>query len=201
VDWLCDGSQMTPIVLCPVIVDQCKILLSDNYTRALFQNALVHASVDTDQILLMKDKHDLEMEKDMAEIRLSSASSLASKDATTADRSKTLIVTSEWAKKVTRGVVSFALKYSICFQWRRQTFTAHYLDVVVQIWRWDQARSWNKNCRRGKSPGYIVSVTAMCHGNGFLIHVFSFIFNREGFRSLLRNRSQTRLVICNMSSI
>jgi hypothetical protein len=61
--------------------------------------------LDANLILTKKDQHDLELEKETAEILSLSASSLASKDATLPDRSKSIFLGSEWAKKLTRGVV------------------------------------------------------------------------------------------------
>ena len=131
VDWLCDGSHLKPVVLNPVILDQCKMLLYDRYVRCLFKCAIFHAALNPAEILMKKDKHDLDMEKETIDILSLSASSLASKDATLPDRSKSLFVSSEWAKKLTRGVVSVPLKLTY-FQMPAEIFSCTRIGILIQ---------------------------------------------------------------------
>jgi ubiquitin-protein ligase E3 C len=66
----------------------------------------------TEAVLRAKNDKDLKHEKDLAEVRTSSAISLAAKEARV-DRSKSFWQSSSWARKVTSTVVSFVLVISV----------------------------------------------------------------------------------------
>lgn len=112
VEWISDGmSHHTPIVLSPVIIEQCKLLLVDSFVRNLF-NCADSSCLGTEAVLRAKNDKDLKHEKDLAEVRTSSAISLAAKEARV-DRSKSFWQSSSWARKVTSTVVSFVLVISV----------------------------------------------------------------------------------------
>ena len=105
VEWVSDGSSHTPVVLSPVIIQQCKLLLVDSFVRDLFACAVDKSSLDTDRILREKNDKDLKHEKNLAEVGGSSAASLAAKEARI-NRTKGFWQSSKWARKLSEGVVS-----------------------------------------------------------------------------------------------
>jgi hypothetical protein len=119
VEWISDGkSHHTPIVLSPVVIEQCKLLLVDSFVRNLF-NCADSPTLGTEEVLRAKNDKDLKHEKDLAQVRTSSAASLAAKEARV-DRSKGFWQSSKWARKLTSGVVRFVFVISV-----------HDLDLVL----------------------------------------------------------------------
>ena len=87
VAWLNDGAQMTPIVLSPVILDQCKLILLDSNVRTLFNCAIDMDALNVNSIIHKKDIRDENLEKDLKAILTETLKSVATKEAK-ADRSK-----------------------------------------------------------------------------------------------------------------
>lgn len=108
VEWISNGDHHTPIVLSPVVIEQCKLLLVDSFVRNLFNCAIDNDVLKTEEILRNKNDKDLKQEKDLAEVGASSATSLAASEARV-DRSKSFWKSSKWARKLTSGVVSALL--------------------------------------------------------------------------------------------
>ena len=99
VEWISDGSHLTPIVLSPVILDQCKLILLDSYVRMLFSCAIDADDFNVDAILSRKDSRDKKLEKDLQEIMTESSTSVAAREAMV-DRTKSFWQRSKWAKKL-----------------------------------------------------------------------------------------------------
>ena len=97
-----DGNQK-PIVLSPIILEQCKSLLVENYVRRMFLAAIDTTYLQTDTVLASKNDQDLKHESDWSESSSSSAASLAAKEARI-DRNKKFWNSSNWARKLTKGV-------------------------------------------------------------------------------------------------
>jgi ubiquitin-protein ligase E3 C len=103
VEWISDGQgHHSPVVLSPVVMEQCKVLLVDAFCRKLFHCAIDQTSLKTDEILALKNDKDLKHEKDLQEAG-ASAATLAAKEARV-DRSKKFWNSSAWARKLTKGV-------------------------------------------------------------------------------------------------
>lgn len=106
VEWISNSSgHHTPIVLSPVVTDQCKLLLVDSFVRNLFNCAIDDDVLGTVNILRTKNDKDLKLEKDMAEVATASATSLAANEAKV-DRNKSFWKSSKWARKLSSSVVS-----------------------------------------------------------------------------------------------
>jgi hypothetical protein len=103
VEWISDGKgHHSPVVLSPVVMEQCKCLLVDSFVRKLFRCAIDETSLKTDEILKSKTEKDLKHEKDLQNAG-ANAASLAAKEARI-DRSKSFWNSSAWARKLTKGV-------------------------------------------------------------------------------------------------
>mmetsp|Transcript_2993 Transcript_2993/g.3460 ORF Transcript_2993/g.3460 Transcript_2993/m.3460 type:complete len:1148 (+) Transcript_2993:143-3586(+) len=98
------SAHYAPIVLSPIILDQCRILLLDSYIRQLFSTAIMPSS-DINKILITKNEVDVKHEKDLQGVGGSSASALAAKEAMV-DRSKSFWQRSAWAKQISKKVSS-----------------------------------------------------------------------------------------------
>ena len=103
VEWISDGQgHHAPVVLSPVVMEQCRMLLADGYVRKLLICAIDDNALGTDRILKTKNDKDLKHEADM-QAAGNSAASLAAKEARI-DRSKGFFNSSSWSKKLTKGV-------------------------------------------------------------------------------------------------
>jgi ubiquitin-protein ligase E3 C len=106
VQWISDGKgHLQPIVLSPVVLDQCKALLVDSYVTRLFYCAIDTDILQTEKTLSTKTDKDLKHEKDLAQEGTSSATVMAAKEARI-DRNKSLWNSSKWARKLTKGVAN-----------------------------------------------------------------------------------------------
>jgi ubiquitin-protein ligase E3 C len=106
IEWVTDGrGQHTPIVLSPVVIDQCKLLLLDSFVRKLYTCAIDLEALNTVRVLNEKNENDLKQEKDLFEGGASSPAALAEKEARV-DRTRTFWQSSKWAQKLTKGVTS-----------------------------------------------------------------------------------------------
>lgn len=104
VEWITDGKgHHTPVVLSPVIIDQCKLLLVDSFVRRLFNCAIDTGELKTEKVLASKNEKDIKHEKDLSEGGASSAATLAGKEARI-DRNRSFWNSSKWARKLTKGV-------------------------------------------------------------------------------------------------
>ena len=83
----------------------------DSFVRNLF-NCADSSCLGTEEVLCAKNDKDLKHEKDLAEVRTSSATFLAAKEARL-DRSKSFWQSSSWARKVTSTMVCFVLVTSV----------------------------------------------------------------------------------------
>lgn len=100
VEWVSVGSSSTPIVLSGVVIEQVSAVLSDSYVRALFTRAINDDELDTKNVINTKTEKDGKHEKDLEDIGMSSATSVAAKEAL-ADRNRSFWQSSKWAKKLT----------------------------------------------------------------------------------------------------
>ena len=101
VEWISDGGHHTPVVLSPIVLEQCKLFLVDSYVRCLFLSAINGDTLGTERILKTKNDKDLKQERDLTST--DTAASLAAKEARV-DRSKGFWKSSKWAKNLTTGV-------------------------------------------------------------------------------------------------
>ena len=97
-----DGNQK-PIVLSPIILEQCKSLLVESYVRRIFNASIDTQFLQTDHVLTSKNEQDLKHERDWNESSSSSAATLAAKEARI-DRNKKFWNSSNWARKLSKGV-------------------------------------------------------------------------------------------------
>ena len=95
---------MTPIVLSPVIIDQCKLILVDSHVRSLFRCAIDEDKMNIETIIKRKDKEDEKLEKDLDEVLKDSLTNVAAREAMV-DRSKGFLK-SNWAKQLSSKFVS-----------------------------------------------------------------------------------------------
>jgi hypothetical protein len=103
VEWISDGKgHHSPVVLSPIVMEQCKLLLVDAFVRKLFTCAIDEQALNTEHVLRTKNEKDLKHESDLQEAG-QSAASLAAKEARV-DRSRGFWNSSAWARKVTKGV-------------------------------------------------------------------------------------------------
>ncbi|KAL3776550.1 hypothetical protein ACHAW5_008712 [Stephanodiscus triporus] len=100
VEWVSVGSSSTPIVLSGVVIEQVSAILSDSYVRSLFTLAINDDELDTKNVIHTKTEKDGKHEKDLEDIGMSSATSVAAKEAL-ADRNRSFWQSSKWAKKLT----------------------------------------------------------------------------------------------------
>lgn len=104
VEWITDGKgHHKPVVLSPVIIDQCKLLLVDSFVRRLFNCAIDTGALETEKVLCSKNDKDRKHEKDLLEEGSSSAAILAAKEARM-DRNRRFWNSSKWARKLSKGV-------------------------------------------------------------------------------------------------
>jgi hypothetical protein len=110
VEWVTDGKgHHSPVVIAPVILEQCRSLVADAWVRKLFQAAMDVEKLQTDAVLHQKTDMDRKMELELLQVSGISATTLASKEARI-DRSKTFWNSSPWARKLTRGVATIINK-------------------------------------------------------------------------------------------
>jgi hypothetical protein len=103
VEWISDGKgHHSPVILSPIVMEQCKLLLVDAFVRKLFTCAIDEQALNTEHVLLAKNEKDLKHEADLQEAG-QSAATLAAKEARV-DRSRGFWNSSAWARKVTKGV-------------------------------------------------------------------------------------------------
>ncbi len=105
VGWMEHGTHITPIVLSSVVRDQCKLLLSDSFTRELFNIAFDSKKIYADSFLVKKNALDAKLEKQLDEIRSQSVVSVAAKEVTE-NRGTSFWKKSKWAKKLATKMVS-----------------------------------------------------------------------------------------------
>ena len=111
VEWVTDGKgHHSPVVLSPIILEQCRMLVGDAWVRRLFQCAMNPEYLETENILKKKTDKDLKMEKELSEVASSSAASLAAKEAR--DRNQAFWKSSLWARKLTKGMTNILGKSS-----------------------------------------------------------------------------------------
>lgn len=103
--WISVGGNHKPIVLSPIILEQCRALIVESYVRRMFQSAMDTTHLRTDSVLAIKNDKDIKLEKDLNETGNSSAASLAAKEARE-DRNKNFWNSSKWARKLGKGVAS-----------------------------------------------------------------------------------------------
>ena len=101
VEWISDGGHHTPVILSPIVLEQCRLLLVDSYVRGLFINSINTNALKTESILKVKNEKDVKLDKDLTST--STAASLAAKEARV-DRSKGFWNSSKWAKNLSSGV-------------------------------------------------------------------------------------------------
>lgn len=112
VEWITDGKgHHSPVVIAPVVLEQCRSLVADAWVRKLFQAAMDVEKLQTDIVLHQKTDNDRKMELELLQVSGSSATTLASKEARI-DRSKTFWNSSPWARKLTQGVATILNKGS-----------------------------------------------------------------------------------------
>jgi ubiquitin-protein ligase E3 C len=103
VEWITDGKgHHKPVVLSPVVINQCKLLLVDSFVRRLFNCAIDTGALETEKVLASKSEKDKKHEKDLLEEGSSSAA-LAAKEARM-DRNRSFWNSSKWARKLSKGV-------------------------------------------------------------------------------------------------
>ena len=103
VEWISDGKgHHSPVVLSPVVMEQCKLLLVDAFLRKIFQCAIDEEALKTEKILNTKIDKDMKHEMDLQEAG-QSAATLAAKEARV-DRSRSFWNSSAWGRKLTKGV-------------------------------------------------------------------------------------------------
>ena len=78
VEWIHSGTSHTPIILDPIIIEQCRTLLLDSWVSILFNIAMNDEMLGTDFSLRKKTEKDLKYEKEMTGI---SAMKLAANEA------------------------------------------------------------------------------------------------------------------------
>ena len=100
VEWVSVGASSTPVVLSDVVIEQASAILSDSYVRALFTLAINDDELNTKTVINTKTEKDGKHEKDVEDIGMSSATSVAAKEAL-ADRNRSFWQSSKWAKKLT----------------------------------------------------------------------------------------------------
>lgn len=99
VEWVSFGSSTTPIVLSDVVCEQVSAVLSDAYVRTLFTCAINDEKICTQTVLSAKTEKDEKHEKDLVDIGMSSAASVAAKEAMV-DRNRSFWQSSKWAKQI-----------------------------------------------------------------------------------------------------
>lgn len=104
VEWIHDGTHLTPVVLPQVVLDQCKVILLDSYIRSLFHSAIDTEVLNVATIIKKKDSRDLKLEKDLEAIMTESTTSVAAKEAMI-NRNKG-ILGSKWARNLSNKIVS-----------------------------------------------------------------------------------------------
>eukprot|EP00980_Cylindrotheca_fusiformis_P001483 scaffold345_cov134-Cylindrotheca_fusiformis.AAC.94 len=103
VEWFSDGKgHQTCVRLSPIVMEQCRVLISAGCVRRLFHCAVDQNVLKTKETLRAKNDRDLKHEKEFEEAG-ASAVSLAAKEARI-DRSKSFWNSSSWARKVSSGV-------------------------------------------------------------------------------------------------
>jgi len=100
VEWVSVGASSHPVVLSDVVIEQASAIVSDSYVRALFTLAINDDELDTKTVINTKTEKDGKHEKDLEDIGMSSATSVAAKEAL-ADRNRSFWQSSKWAKKLT----------------------------------------------------------------------------------------------------
>lgn len=106
VEWVMDGKGVhTPIVLSPIILDQCRLIVLDSFVRRIFNCSIDLNALDTQNVLSQRNEKDLKHEKDLLEEGASSAALLAAKEARV-DRTEGFWNSSKWARKLTTKVTS-----------------------------------------------------------------------------------------------
>ena len=103
-EWIKSGSHLKPIILSPVVREQCKIFLTDAFTRNLFNLATDPEVINAEIILQRRDKRDDKLEKELNDIRTQSVTRIAAKEAMEERTSGWR--KSKWAKDLSRKVVS-----------------------------------------------------------------------------------------------
>jgi ubiquitin-protein ligase E3 C len=110
VEWIDDGHGVhKPVVLSPVVIEQCKALLVDSHVRRMFTITIDTDILKTNEVLQKKDEKDLKLEDEMMKEGTTSAAALAAREARI-DRSKSFWNSSKWARKLTKGVANFLVK-------------------------------------------------------------------------------------------
>ena len=105
VEWVTDGKgHHTPIVLSPIILDQCKLLLVESFVRNLFQCAIDSGALRTESILAAKNDKDLKHETDLREAAGAGTATAASMAAHEARVHRASWLSSKWASKLRKGV-------------------------------------------------------------------------------------------------
>jgi len=123
-----DGQSTThtPILISEVIIQQCQLLLLDNYVRGVFNACIPFVSIviaggdgDLDKLLATKTETDEQYENDLSKISTLSTKSLAAQEARKresglldfGDSKKALAFwkhrSSKWAKNIQKGMSSF----------------------------------------------------------------------------------------------
>ena len=100
-------NHYTPVILSPVVLDQCKSLLVDSLVRRMFLSALNTTALQTDAAIKAMNDKDREMAQDLAGAAVGTlllAASLATKEARNDRHGAAFWNSCKWARKLTKRV-------------------------------------------------------------------------------------------------
>jgi ubiquitin-protein ligase E3 C len=102
VEWITDGKgHHKPVVLSPVVIDQCKLLLVDSFVRRLFNCAIDTDALETEKVLASKSERDKSMKRTWKRVllgRLAEGSSHGSESK--------FWNSSKWARKLSKVLLA-----------------------------------------------------------------------------------------------
>ena len=101
------ANHYTPVILSPVVLDQCKSLLVDSLVRRMFLSALNTTALQTDAAIKAMNDKDREMAQDLAGAAVGTlllAASLATKEARNDRHGAAFWNSCKWARELTKRV-------------------------------------------------------------------------------------------------
>ena len=121
-EWILTKSTHSPVLLSPVVIEQCRLLLLDSWVRSLFNLAIDDDILDTDAVMQKKTEKDLKYEKEM--MGGENAMALAAKEATHERGEGILWQSSKWAKKLGKTMVCISItKFHESFRFSQEVYS------------------------------------------------------------------------------
>ena len=181
VEWVADGAHSSPVILSPILLEHCRMLVTDRWVRNLFHCAINPNRLNTEQVLMKKNKKDIKMEKELTDVGGRSVASLAAIEARV-DRKRSFWKSSAWARNLTK---SFKLLSSNTKDGEKQYDLSNEI-FAAQDSKLINTSSLSRKIASGKAQASTTILGSTDASNDELSSLSSVAYSTDLFKSLCR---------------